>query len=127
MKGIKMDFKYIPLLIIASMTTLALCRPQKDLNFEIAAPAVLSYNSPLRQPDSLKSRPYYDFLSVLYAHDSTKTDLFLPYGRNRRDISTEQKSSTSRRRRAIVFRPLFVYRQQEIKKQQLREQRKHCI
>uniref|UniRef100_A0A1B0G4E6 Secreted protein n=1 Tax=Glossina morsitans morsitans TaxID=37546 RepID=A0A1B0G4E6_GLOMM len=122
-----MDFKYIPLLIIVSMTTLALCRPQKDLNFEIAAPAVLSYNSPLRQPDSLKSRPYYDFISVLYAHDSTKKDLLL-YGRNRRDTSTEQKSSTvSRRRRAIVFRPLFVYRQQEIKKQQLREQRKHCI
>lgn len=101
-------------------------------------PAVLSYNSPLRQPDSLRSRPYFDFLSTLYRRDTDKTQLFRPYlTRTRREIvdpaslsaeiakhfpqSTNEKD---RSRRAIVFRPLFVYKQQEIKKQQVQNRKR---
>ncbi|XP_049541493.1 uncharacterized protein LOC125954885 [Anopheles darlingi] len=32
-------------------------------------------------------------------------------------------SHTERKKRAVIFRPLFVYRQQEIKKQKLKEMR----
>ncbi|XP_073813170.1 limostatin isoform X1 [Musca autumnalis] len=100
-------------------------------------PAVLSYNSPLRRPDSLKSRPYFDFLSTLYRHDTAKTSLFQPYiPRNRRSVdavvepiganavSSRAVSDSERPRRAIVFRPLFVYRQQEVRKQEVQQARK---
>uniref|UniRef100_A0A1I8P6N8 Uncharacterized protein n=1 Tax=Stomoxys calcitrans TaxID=35570 RepID=A0A1I8P6N8_STOCA len=90
-------------------------------------PAVLSYNSPLRQPDSLRSRPYFDFLSTLYRHDTEKSSLFQPYlNRSKREAVAAPPATavpSDRSRRAIVFRPLFVYKQQEIRKQQLREER----
>ncbi|XP_041769728.1 probable serine/threonine-protein kinase fhkB [Anopheles merus] len=35
----------------------------------------------------------------------------------------QENAPSSRTKRAIIFRPLFVYRQQEIKKQKLREMR----
>lgn len=95
-------------------------------------PAVLSYNSPLRHPDSLKSRPYFDFLSTLYRHDTEKSSLFQPYIRNRRSVEAIEPVAVAvsgaanehRQRRAIVFRPLFVYRQQEIRKQEVQEARR---
>uniref|UniRef100_A0A182IFE6 Uncharacterized protein n=1 Tax=Anopheles arabiensis TaxID=7173 RepID=A0A182IFE6_ANOAR len=37
--------------------------------------------------------------------------------------SVQENAPSSRTKRAIIFRPLFVYRQQEIKKQKLREMR----
>ncbi|KAL7738327.1 hypothetical protein ACLKA6_006652 [Drosophila palustris] len=105
---------------------------------DIETPNQFSYNSPLAQPDSLRSKPYFDFLSTLYAHDSAKTDLFR--NRPRRDVQTEsepelktplvsaQDQPKSRRRdrqrRAIVFRPLFVYKQQEIRKQEIAARRR---
>ncbi|XP_061399088.1 uncharacterized protein LOC133334785 [Musca vetustissima] len=95
-------------------------------------PAVLSYNSPLRRPDSLKSRPYFDFLSTLYRHDTEKSSLFQPYyPRSRRSVADTEpiavaadNHENSRQRRAIVFRPLFVYRQQEVRKQEVQEERR---
>ncbi|XP_034478924.1 uncharacterized protein LOC117785130 [Drosophila innubila] len=102
---------------------------------DIETPNQFSYNSPLAQPDSLRSKPYFDFLSTLYAHDSAKTDLFRQ--RPRRDLQTESELKTQlvsadqpksrrrdRRRRAIVFRPLFVYKQQEIRKQEIAARRR---
>lgn len=90
-------------------------------------PAVLSYNSPLRKPDSLRSRPYFDFLSTLYRHDIDKNQLFSPYARARREAVATQpldhKEEQERSKRAIVFRPLFVYRQQEVRKQNQRRRR----
>lgn len=95
-------------------------------------PAVLSYNSPLRQPDSLRSRPYFDFLSTLYRHDTEKSSLFQPYlHRSRREAVVPHvpiaPAESDRSRRAVVFRPLFVYKQQEIRKQQIQAQRKRRV
>ncbi|EDW00987.1 uncharacterized protein LOC6560983 [Drosophila grimshawi] len=105
---------------------------------DIETPNQFSYNSPLAQPDSLRSKPYFDFLSTLYAHDSAKTDLFR--NRPRRDLQSELKTQQplavaaaadrpvshrrERKRRAIVFRPLFVYQQREIKKKEIAARRR---
>ncbi|XP_022222109.1 uncharacterized protein LOC111073870 [Drosophila obscura] len=89
---------------------------------DIEAPNQFSYSpSPLQQPDSLRSKPYFDFLSTLYAHDTAKSNLFRPYsGRPRRDVPS-QSHRQERQRRAIVFRPLFVYKQSEIRKQEIKD------
>ncbi|GBP10926.1 hypothetical protein EVAR_74087_1 [Eumeta japonica] len=58
-------------------------------------PAVLSYNSPLRKPDSLKSRPHFDFLSTLYRRDTDKNQLFSPYLRMRRDTQQQLHQSSA--------------------------------
>ncbi|ALC41613.1 CG8317 [Drosophila busckii] len=92
---------------------------------DIETPNQFSYNSPLQQPDSLSSKPYFDFLSTLYAHDSAKTDLFRQ--RPRRDVQSADAPKSRRRdrkRRAIVFRPLFVYKQQEVRKQEIAARRR---
>ncbi|EDW09376.2 PREDICTED: uncharacterized protein LOC108615642 [Drosophila arizonae] len=107
---------------------------------DIETPNQFSYNSPLAQPDSLRNKPYFDFLSTLYAHDSAKTNLF----RNRPQRSVElqpepelkadeqqlaaadqpKSRRRDRKRRAIVFRPLFVYQQREIKKKEIAARRR---
>uniref|UniRef100_A0A182PVW0 Uncharacterized protein n=1 Tax=Anopheles epiroticus TaxID=199890 RepID=A0A182PVW0_9DIPT len=66
---------------------------------------------------------YYDYYaptngykldgSVLQAHSLTRGDGVL-------SPSFEEVLAQSRSKRAIIFRPLFVYRQQQIKKQQIR-------
>ncbi|XP_064542993.1 uncharacterized protein Lst isoform X2 [Drosophila montana] len=113
---------------------------------DIETPNQFSYNSPLAQPDSLRNKPYFDFLSTLYAHDSAKTDLFR--NRPQRDLQSqpelepqpepelkaqelpltpadEPKSRRrDRKRRAIVFRPLFVYQQREIRKKEIAARRR---
>ncbi|XP_075168212.1 limostatin isoform X1 [Haematobia irritans] len=109
------------LCIFLAMLMVSLSWAQQFGDSEV--PAVLSYNSPLRQPDSLRSRPYFDFLSTLYRHDTEKSSLFQPYiSRSRREaVAATPVGNSDRSRRAIVFRPLFVYKQQEIRKQELRE------
>ncbi|XP_016972085.1 uncharacterized protein LOC108039552 [Drosophila rhopaloa] len=118
-----------PLILMSLMATLAMAAPQLQevphALLDIETPNQFNYApSPLAQPDSLKSRPYFDFLSTLYAHDTAKTSLFRPYsGRQRREV-------LDRPRRAIVFRPLFVYKQQEIRKQEIKDrnaQRRHDL
>ncbi|TMW45036.1 hypothetical protein DOY81_009885 [Sarcophaga bullata] len=53
-------------IIFSMLLALAWCQQQFQFTNEAAeVPAVLSYNSPLRQPDSLRSRPYFDFLSTI--------------------------------------------------------------
>lgn len=100
---------------------------------DIETPNQFSYNSPLAQPDSLRSKPYFDFLSTLYAHDSAKTNLFR--NRPQRDVEGqttklipavgEPKSRRrDRKRRALVFRPLFVYQQREIRKKEMAARRR---
>lgn len=103
---------------------------------DIETPNQFSYNSPLAQPDSLRSKPYFDFLSTLYAHDSAKTNLFRNRPRRQAELEPELKSQVvvaaeqpksrrrDRQRRAIVFRPLFVYKQQEIRKQEIAARRR---
>jgi len=106
---------------------------------ESEPPTFLSYNSPLRQPDSLRNRPYYDFLSTLYRRDATKSSLFRPYQRTRRDVQSIPENvaivpsdvatkpevpAGYRQKRAIIFRPLFVYRQQQVRRQELAARRR---
>ncbi|XP_062129087.1 uncharacterized protein LOC133840917 [Drosophila sulfurigaster albostrigata] len=104
---------------------------------DIVTPNQFSYNSPLAQPDSLRSKPYFDFLSTLYAHDSAKTDLFrnrprrqveeveLPAELKSAPVEDQAKSHRrERKRRAIVFRPLFVYQQREIRKKEIAARRR---
>ncbi|KAH8337939.1 hypothetical protein KR067_011118, partial [Drosophila pandora] len=119
------------LVILAAMAT---ARPQLQevphALLDIETPNQFSYSpSPLSQPNSLSSKPYFDFLSTLYAHDTAKSNLFRPYsGRQRRDV---QPQKLERQRRAIVFRPLFVYKQSEVRKQEIRDrkdaQRRHDL
>ncbi|XP_075168213.1 limostatin isoform X2 [Haematobia irritans] len=92
---------------------------------ENEVPAVLSYNSPLRQPDSLKTGPYLDFLSTLYRNDREKARYY--QHRVKREIANEPAGPNNRNRRAIVFRPLFVYKQQQIRRQQLQAERKRRV
>ncbi|XP_055837855.1 uncharacterized protein LOC129906206 [Episyrphus balteatus] len=102
--------------------------PEPHEYLDIQAPEVFSFTpSPLQRPESLQSRPYFDFLSTLYRHDAGKKSLFVQPPRNRRAVnellaSAPVESSQLRQKRAIVFRPLFVYRQQEIKKQRIQSE-----
>ncbi|KAM7344021.1 limostatin [Cochliomyia hominivorax] len=117
------------LIILSMILALAWCQ---QFQYDSEVPAVLSYNSPLRQPDSLRSRPYFDFLSTLYRRDADKSQLFRPYLRTRRSIVDNalplaDSQHTERSKRAIVFRPLFVYRQQELRRQKLQNQRRHRV
>ncbi|XP_043643613.1 uncharacterized protein LOC122613479 [Drosophila teissieri] len=123
------------LVILATTTMTTLAAPQQQevphALLDIETPNQFNYSpSPLAQPDSLRSKPYFDFLSTLYAHDTAKSNLFRPYSvRQRRDAGA-QKLVLDRPRRAIVFRPLFVYKQQEIRKQEIKErnaERRHDL
>ncbi|KAH8415778.1 hypothetical protein KR222_000853, partial [Zaprionus bogoriensis] len=125
--------------IVCLWTTPTLSQLQPDgphTLLDIETPNQFSYNSPLAQPDSLRSKPYFDFLSTLYAHDSAKTDLFRQ--RPRRDVQAQAEAELQqeqlagesrshrreRKRRAIVFRPLFVYQQREIRKKEIAARRR---
>ncbi|XP_016958827.1 uncharacterized protein LOC108030445 [Drosophila biarmipes] len=120
-----------PLLLLL-LAAAALAAPQLQevphALLDIETPNQFTYNSPLAQPNSLQSKPYFDFLSTLYAHDSAKSNLFRPYsGRQRRDTESQK---LDRPRRAIVFRPLFVYKQQEIRRQEIKDrqaERRHDL
>ncbi|KAH8284782.1 hypothetical protein KR054_000966, partial [Drosophila jambulina] len=121
------------LVLLAAMASAVPAPQQQDVPhnlLDIETPNQFSYNSPLAQPDSLKSRPYFDFLSTLYAHDTAKSNLFRPYSRQRREADAVEAKKLDRPRRAIVFRPLFVYKQQEIRKQEIKDrnaQRRHDL
>ncbi|KAH8299384.1 hypothetical protein KR044_000848, partial [Drosophila immigrans] len=122
---------------------LATALPQQEQEgphtlLDIVTPNQFSYNSPLAQPDSLRSKPYFDFLSTLYAHDSAKTNLFRNRPSRAVEPSVQLQAATStadqpksrrrdRKRRAIVFRPLFVYQQREIRKQEIAARRRDEI
>ncbi|XP_017485110.1 PREDICTED: uncharacterized protein LOC108373690 [Rhagoletis zephyria] len=112
---------------------------------DVETPKVFYFASPLRQPESLRSPQYFDFLSTLYRRDATKADLFRPYVRPRRAIANDAPLSVpldvslspvtavaasgaaplvGRPRRAILFRPLFVYKQQQIRREQSNHRRR---
>ncbi|KAH8348069.1 hypothetical protein KR084_003708, partial [Drosophila pseudotakahashii] len=116
--------------ILVILSAMAMAAPQLQevphALLDIETPNQFSYNSPLANRDSLQSKPYFDFLSTLYAHDTAKSNLFRPYsGRQRREVQ-----KLDRPRRAIVFRPLFVYKQQEIRRQEIKDrqaERRHDL
>jgi len=126
----------ISTVILAILAAMAMAAPQLQeaphALLDIEAPNQFSYSSPLAQPDSLRSKPYFDFLSTLYAHDTAKSNLFRPYsGRQRREVGADAgPQKLVRPRRAIVFRPLFVYKQQEIRRQEIKDrnaERRHDL
>ncbi|XP_011187315.1 uncharacterized protein LOC105215211 [Zeugodacus cucurbitae] len=111
---------------------------------DVETPNFFQYNSPLRRPESLRSPQYFDFLSTLYRRDAAKADLFRPYVRSRRaaadapltvplDVALSPVAAVAasgaapldeRPRRAVVFRPLFVYKQQQIRREELSKRRR---
>lgn len=140
-------FVVIALCVFASLAAHNLCvYAQEGINnyLDVETPNFFQYNSPLRQPDSLRSPQYFDFLSTLYRRDAAKADLFRPYVRSRRaavdaplsvplDVSLSPVARVAasgaalideRPRRAIVFRPLFVYKQQQIRREELSKRRR---
>ncbi|XP_039483491.1 uncharacterized protein LOC120446542 [Drosophila santomea] len=127
------QFASLACLVILATTTKAAPQQQEVPHalLDIETPNQFNYSpSPLAQPDSLRSKPYFDFLSTLYAHDTAKSNLFRPYSVRQRRDAAAQKSVLDRPRRAIVFRPLFVYKQQEIRRQEIRErnaERRHDL
>ncbi|XP_030558400.1 uncharacterized protein LOC115760952 [Drosophila novamexicana] len=146
--------QFYTLAVTLGLVCLATAMPQNPQQLQdgphtlldIETPNQFSYNSPLAQPDSLRNKPYFDFLSTLYAHDSAKTDLFR--NRPQRDLQSQTQSQSQpepelkaqelsltpaeepksqrrdRKRRAIVFRPLFVYQQREIRKKEIAARRR---
>ncbi|CRK90214.1 CLUMA_CG003928, isoform A [Clunio marinus] len=64
-----------------------------------------------------RDKNYNDFLSHLYRLDDAKS-------RVRREVISEGPLGDHiRRKRVIVFRPLFVYKQQEVKRQRVSSQK----
>ncbi|KAH8366298.1 hypothetical protein KR200_006255 [Drosophila serrata] len=129
-----MQISSVILLVLAAMVSAVPAPQQQEVPhalLDIETPNQFSYSpSPLAQPESLRSKPYFDFLSTLYAHDTAKSNLFRPYSRQRRDADAVAAKKLDRPRRAIVFRPLFVYKQQEIRRQEIRDrnaQRRHDL
>lgn len=120
-------------LALAVVFMFSTCQAQQDQTFnnylDIETPSFFSFNSPLKsQPESLRERPYFDFLSTLYRKDNSKANLFTnPPSLQflaKREAPTAAPQQHFRQRRAVVFRPLFVYRQQEVRKQQAQERRR---
>lgn len=124
------------ILTLAVVFMLNTCQAQRDQavnNYlDIETPSFFNFNSPLKsQPESLRERPYFDFLSTLYRKDNSKANLFtnppsLQFlaKREATTAAPQQQVHQQRQRRAVVFRPLFVYRQQEVRKQQAQERRR---
>lgn len=119
------------------MFAVSTCSAQTDATvnnyLDIETPSFFNFNSPLKsQPDSLKKRPYFDFLSTLYRKDDSKANLFtnppsLQFLTKREILPTppqQQQYHQRLHKRAIVFRPLFVYRQEQVRKQQEQERRR---
>lgn len=70
-----------------------------------------AFHSPERP--SVRTPEYTDFLRLLYNNDFTKQEKYQP------------NINKIRHKRALIFRPLFVYREQEITKIKIKEHRKN--
>lgn len=122
----------ITLVFAVFMLAVSTCQAQNEqpLNnyLDIETPSFFNFNSPLRQPDSLKKQPYFDFLSTLYRKDDSKANLFTnpPYLQNlkKREVTPAPIPVHHLHKRAVHFRPLFVYRQQQVKKQQYQQKKR---
>lgn len=96
-------------------------QPTEKIGFE--TPDLLpAGKSPLKNLDEAQgNRQYVDFINQLYRLDRTKPALhFDNHGRQARQVSDE---SHSRQKRAIIFRPMFVYRQQKLRKERISGQK----
>uniref|UniRef100_T1GV20 Uncharacterized protein n=1 Tax=Megaselia scalaris TaxID=36166 RepID=T1GV20_MEGSC len=89
----------ITLVFAVFMLAVSTCQAQNEqpLNnyLDIETPSFFNFNSPLRQPDSLKKQPYFDFLSTLYRKDDSKANLFTnpPYLQNLKKREVTQLQS----------------------------------
>lgn len=83
--------------------------PAQKIGFE-AQDIVPAGKSPLKNLEEAQgNRQYVDFINQLYRLDRTKPAL--------------QFDSHHRQRRAIIFRPMFVYRQQKLRKERITAQK----
>lgn len=127
----------ITLAVFMLAVTISTCHAQTDPTannyLDIETPSFFNFNSPLKsQPESLQKRPYFDFLSTLYRKDNSKANLFtnppsyapLQFLTKRSAVTEATQQHHRLQKRAVVFRPLFVYRQQEVKRQQAQERRR---
>lgn len=79
-------------------------------------PATISFRvqkPSLRALSDTAQVEYNDFLRTLYQNDPNAAHD--PQGRYKREIGEDRK------RRAIIFRPLFVYKEQEVRRKKLKE------
>ncbi|XP_059620247.1 uncharacterized protein LOC132264163 [Phlebotomus argentipes] len=101
------------------------CAPP-SLPVELTPEFFPTAESPLTKP--IQSAEYVDFINKLYGHDHSKKPLTLDAQASNveqvRDISEEVVDDHVREKRAIIFRPLFVYRQQQVRRQKIKDQRK---
>ncbi|GAB0095537.1 hypothetical protein DMENIID0001_109320 [Sergentomyia squamirostris] len=119
-----MESIQIKLLILLSVTFMAFSQGlAQSLPSEISPEFFPTAESPLKQPHH--SPEYVDFINKLYGHDSSKKPIAVdeptPGSRHLRDLSADKDLENLREKRAIIFRPLFVYKQQQIKKQKRKE------
>lgn len=67
--------------------------------------------SPLKSPDqSQGNQQYVDFINKLYRFDRTKPAL-------------QFESGNGRQKRALVFRPMFVYKQQKVRREKVKAEK----
>lgn len=80
--------------------------------FRVQKPSLRSLSQPAQAQ-------YNDFLRVLYQNDRTRSS---QYGRRRRDVGTDDDvtAAADRLKRGIIFRPLFVYQEKEIRRKKVR-------
>lgn len=86
--------------------------------------------SPLKNLDKVQdNRQYVDFINELYRFDKTKDPL--KFDANKKvttttiDLTPEYnpdyyEGSHSRRKRTLIFRPLFVYREQQVRRERVK-------
>lgn len=88
--------------------------PGKLTGYE-AQDLIPQVQSPLAKPDRSQGNPQYvDFINNLYRFDRTKPALQFDSGVNQHQ----------RQKRAIIFRPMFVYKQQKVHKEKVNAEKK---
>ncbi|XP_055687637.1 uncharacterized protein LOC129792536 [Lutzomyia longipalpis] len=122
-----METKYAKILLLQMMAVLVVCQDTHDsLPAEVKTDFFPVADSPLDKP--IHSREYVDFINKLYSHDTSKIPIHLDpettNERSSRSLSEEELEDQVREKRAIIFRPLFVYKQQQIRREKLKDKRK---
>lgn len=85
------------------------------------------FNDPsaLNVKSNLQSKQYHDFIHTLYRYDKAnlqKVDqLFESAASSGKTPALKSASPPQRKKREIIFRPLFLYREQNYKKEQIPE------
>lgn len=118
--NIYFNFIYLQIIVLLSSLTTYCTAREFDYSRQYVSVPDIFFDDPsaLDVRSNLQSKQYHDFINTLYRYDSDNLQkvnrLFDSASANGRTNSHFQ----GRRKRAIYFRPLFVYKQQTIKKEQ---------